>query len=923
MAFRAGIAALFAAVAACGLKPGVAGPRAVRVADVDVPGPATAVTLGLPATPHAGFDAFLKLLGAADVPYGVEGPAVEPAAPMIDLARRRERVLLLGGHPLSDALDGLAEAVPPYRWFNAGGIVVVRASADGDGILDRRVARFNVSGVSPRTALDVLMAALDPPRGRGVGLAQSGSDAVSGNRSVSVSLRDASVESVLTAIARSHGALSWTIRYDAAPASVDTASIRFLTPGAVVNAMSNVLLRRRADPEAQWTYLTVASSLTDMLFLYADRARVRISVEEAAPEPTRAETSAQTVGLPQIRLPDDPALAIAQIVSLDSRYEWSDYNGRFLVRPRPGVPGRLALLDRSIERFVAVDEPAGDAITRLAGMLGAARPFLGGGAGLSETAWTDAWASRVTVRLPGPATIREALDAIADATGWLWSVQPLLEPDRPTRLFLAWRGRGDRPDDASRGGRPPGNSGTWRARALITLSEDLGPPAIASSPASRGLPPALERDVPRLTIDAGRRSAPFEELAVRTRTPMGIEHAPRPARFDDPRWRTRPQPATVGPGRLSDALHVLLEQRPDYAIVSTDAIVSVAPSELVRSADYFMNRPIAAFAVRNVGLFRALGQLGRLIDARIEPRDWTGPGAAMLNRPVTLSVTQATPRTILNRLAGEHDGVLWSSGFEAPAGAGPAEARPEHWVLAVVPLAGGPPVRLTAGDDRIGPAALPGLHVSTPAEPPVPAPPPGTPRTTIDVPVTSRSLRTALGFAAKANRARVGLEVVAEGTPGESIRRSPEYCDLTGLTMDETLAKVQAFAPDYLASLDDGVYHVRPREPQPDTTPWLALTVERFDGRFAGLREALVAVAALGRPDADARPAPVVGGRPPAADGPIGISLGHVTVRDVLDELARRSDAVQWVVEQRIATSGPRVLLVMAGDGWSLGLFIR
>jgi hypothetical protein len=141
--------------------------------------------------------------------------------------------------------------------------------------------------------------------------------------------------------------------------------------------------------------------------------------------------------------------------------------------------------------------------------------------------------------------------------------------------------------------------------------------------------------------------------------------------------------------------------------------------------------------------------------------------------------------------------------------------------------------------------------------------------------------------------------------------------------MDETLAKVQAFAPDYLASLDDGVYHVRPREPQPDTTPWLALTVERFDGRFAGLREALVAVAALGRPDADARPAPVVGGRPPAADGPIGISLGHVTVRDVLDELARRSDAVQWVVEQRIATSGPRVLLVMAGDGWSLGLFIR
>jgi hypothetical protein len=46
-------------------------------------------------------------------------------------------------------------------------------------------------------------------------------------------------------------------------------------------------------------------------------------------------------------------------------------------------------------------------------------------------------------------------------------------------------------------------------------------------------------------------------------------------------------------------------------------LAGVAPLDLVRSADYLMNRPIAAFAVGNVGLFRAIGQLGHLIDARI------------------------------------------------------------------------------------------------------------------------------------------------------------------------------------------------------------------------------------------------------------------------------------------------------------------
>jgi len=46
----------------------------------------------------------------------------------------------------------------------------------------------------------------------------------------------------------------------------------------------------------------------------------------------------------------------------------------------------------------------------------------------------------VTVAVSNGATIRDTLDAVADATDWSWSFFPQLNPGSPTTLMIQWRG---------------------------------------------------------------------------------------------------------------------------------------------------------------------------------------------------------------------------------------------------------------------------------------------------------------------------------------------------------------------------------------------------------------------------------------------------------------------------------------------------
>ena len=58
--------------------------------------------------------------------------------------------------------------------------------------------------------------------------------------------------------------------------------------------------------------------------------------------------------------------------------------------------------------------------------------------------------------------------------------------------------------------------------------------------------------------------------------------------------------------------------------------------------------------------------------------------------------------------------------------------------------------------------------------------------------------------------------------------------------------EAQELSPDYVTSVDNGVFHVRLREAPRELTEWLDRRIEKFDQKFENLRDAMQAVATIG-----------------------------------------------------------------------------
>jgi hypothetical protein len=887
----------------------------IRTADVMVPAGPIGITLELPSNPFTAQVVLQRVLDAAGVRYGLEGPAWDPATPPIDFARQKESSVQLSGRRLGDALDLIVKAAPQYRWTEiAGGVIVIRSVPAGQSILDRQVPQFSVTDASPRVALEAIVAALDPSRPRGLGIlgagrapaGAAGTSAPAG-RNVNVSLTNATLETVLSTVAQLNGALAWSIQYDRAPATLENASITLSEHGQSVMAQSRQTVSAVASPRRQ--SVPVLSSVAAMLSSYAVRhPNVKLSVEEvegrdmlsfiAQPAPE---------GLPPLELPENPVLAIARIIALDSRYESAQIDGRHRVRPSEGVRGRIDVLDKTVNGFTATNEPAKSVIERSGRTIGIVRPM---GVPARAESIQRAMATPLTIDLRGTVTVREILDAIADATGWSWSLRPQMTPGQPTTLDVQWRGVS-----------PPPSSGNWSIGVTIALSEDLSPAARPVAPPTRLIPTALDREIHQVTMPQEPGPGPFRQLAVAERLPLMIEEAP-PASTSaaDPRRLTRGQPPlVVGPGKMSDAVYVLLEKLRDYEIVSTDGFVTIAPSALQASSDYFMTRPLRTFAVSNVGLFRAVGELRRMLDPQFTPVDWVGDHADILNRPVTLSVMSASPREILNRLARQHGDIIWSSSFQGPG------ASIQSWVITLTPMTVSGPVISIINTGVVPASSL-------------------LPRTTralagrmvrIDLPVTPVSLRVALGAAGRfSNGLPAGIEGVASVTPTLStlnlgLMRPVDSYDLSGLSGQQLMDTLQELAPEYEFTIVNDLLRVKPRTPQTVSTAWLDQRVDRFEHRFENLREAIQTVAAL-RPLSPGRTGPQSASPGPSSlterlQKTFVVSLTNTTVRDILDEIARQFGRIVWSAEQRTSAQGvTSISLWISGfEGWGFGETVR
>jgi hypothetical protein len=635
-----------------------------------------------------------------------------------------------------------------------------------------------------------------------------------------------------------------------------------------------------------------------------------------------------TLGLPALDLTGlSPADAIARVVALDSRYEWTEDRGRFHVRPKAGTPGRITLLDKPIGPFAASNEPAGRVIDFVGSVLrggpqtnpGAGRSNAPVPAGSSQI--QDAMGQPINISLPAGATVRDAYDAIADATGWSWTMSPQFTPGQASRLSFQWRGP------------------QWMSSRSVVLAEDLAPAPMPTRAPDRIVPASLDRTIERLSLTgpnvAQGSISPFDQLSREARVPMGIELLPTQSSAD-PRIITRPRPpVVVGPGKFSDALYLLLERETDYAIVTTYAVIDVAPRSLADSSTYFMNRPIDRFDVSGEGIYHAIGRLRRAFDPSFTPQDWAGGGAESMNKPMTLSMTRATPREILDRLVREHGGLSWVTTFESSAASPQTKPEPAAWVITLVPLDN------FTFPARIAPAVTAASGAAAAA-----VRPSGTIQ--LDLPATPERARSVLGQLARALRQPFGIETVNSGAMASL--RGEQYYDLGGLSLAEALDKITALLPTYGAAMANGVMHFQEKALAADPASWLNRKIGRVDQHFDNLRDAQNWVANLGMTPgragspgasgptiASAPPgigvAPPAGapGAPAARPDPLAdrlktnvtLAMPDATIRDVLDEIARQSGTISWSVDHRNAPVASMTLTFMGFDGWSTGMAVR
>ena len=902
------------------------------------------VAIDAPMNDHSVFDAAQQLLRVADVRFGIEGPALDPAVPLVDFGKPVENIVVLTGLTLGDALDRLAAGNPRFHWREADGMIQARVSSAGPTLTDRRLPGFVLVNASPRAALEALIKAVAPARGTagimGMGRPAAGREGGPPTRvgkDVSVSLDKPTVLDVLNAVSRENGAMSWTIRYERAPATIDTATIAFSESGEYATAVPPGMVDPTAPQPGNAVRVSVFSDLATMLAQYREQTGVLVNFELLPPVPgprsSRSMPPLTLTGLP-------PAAAVRRIVAHDSRYEVVERSGRFLVKPRAGGP-HTSPLDTVLPSFVRVDEPfdaaVGGLLQRLSLESSSTGSFQSGGGRGSNTAAIEAIRQKpVSVSFPKPTTVRDVLDALCAAAGPLsWSL----------RAQSVMSGRSFYNLEISS---PEG----W----TLPKSFVIATPTTPSRRPEPGIPANLDRDINRVSFPTTPAPiSPFLTLASSARIPVGIELAPSELPRTDPRFMVRPDMTMLGPGKLSDAIYVLLERMPDTGWIASGGMLNFGPASTIRQPGHFLNRPIGRFDVSGVPARDVVKLLRQRMAGSGSPTAAAAPtgGAppmavrtieSLMSQPVTLALENPTPRDVLNAIALRLNNVSWIVMYEAPAAGQAARPRDEDAVIVV-------------GVNQSW--ALDGIRFNrdgtTAAVVPIRPSLPTGPRMTIELPITERTWPYSIGRVCQAVSIRCTVELVAT-TPsnyGPAVYPPPtaQY-DFTGMAAREALDKLVQLAPDLSWRLDGDVYRIASRSlekatnlPLDERIPSIEQKLETLSAVSNFLRNYFVpppAVSSVGRRGGPLPPGAatgvvggvvggIPGGTPPSQtqtvlprDRTVVISLKNATVRQFLDEVAKQHGDLTWSVRYLDANGTyPQFELTLSGSNYSTGTSIN
>ena len=901
MSLRRGalIAALLASIASPSAQRSRGPLASVRI----VGGPVA--TLDIPAPVPVAYDAAAVALQASGVPFELEGAAPHPDRPLTDFAHPPQRGEFLTGLTVGDALDAIASAQPRFQWTETGGTIRAGFLADAQSPLDRRIARFEVRQASPHAAFETLAGLLfsdrettpviaateqppSPPRER----------APAQDRTITLALDNPSVRDVFRATARAHGALSWSVRYDSEPAVLERAIVTLVSPRQTLVLRGPAVTGSRVGAANDLVRLSQNGDLSAMLAAYMRTSRVNIGAE-LLPQPV-AQRFLRSI--PAINVANlTPAQAMARIVAHDSRYTVEERDGRFLVRPVSAALPRSAL-DARLPDFVRKGEPLDVAVADLLQRLGAdtVRPSTVHTAdGVSRDVGEAARLKPVTVALSQPTTVREALDAICRSLGdasWFFRYQAMVSPGRAGFSLQI-----ESPDG-------------WSLSRGFSIA--------GAAPPSRGgdatLPPDIDRELGRVFPGGGSGLvSPFHAVAAAANLPIGVELVP-PGRFDDdPRYHRNTTAVPIGPGRISDVLSAMLDRAPELAMRVRDGVVNIAPAAVIDDPDHFLNRRIGAYRVSDLSAWRAVLLLrrrmqGASVDARAVANE-TLPGVlddtmvTPLSRPVTVSLDDATPRGVLNAIVREHGGLTWTVAYEPPdSGAARVEERDSVILLRSARDYGISSLRV-ARDGRMSVFNTRTPLVRVPSTR-------GALRATLPLPFTEPGLDEDIDRLCRALEIRCAIELISRTPPGWSRLRGAiaGTYDFSGLTPAEALDALAGLAPGLTWRRDGEVYRISSAGLSGARDLPLDRRVRNFEGRFEsltalahGVRELFTIVPA---PRQGATPVNVFGATgganrttmsptAGALERPLSLKLRNVSVRQILDEMAKAHGTLSWSVQ--------------------------
>jgi hypothetical protein len=747
-----------------------------------------------------------------------------------------------------------------------------------------------------------------------------------------MALENPTVLEVLTSLARENGALSWTIRYERAPATIDTATILFMESGGYTTvATPPGASDPTAPPAPNAVRVSAFNELANMIADYRRQTGAPVSFEQLplAPSPRRVTfvSSLNLAGLSH-------GEAIRRLVAHDSRYEVVERAGRFMVRPR--TASATSPLDTVLPSFVRVDEPFDAAIGGLLQRLNlesSSTPtpqFSSPGRGGSVAASMEAARQKpISVSFQKPVTLREVLDALCQAAGsftWTFRMQSMIPGRASYALEIS---------------SPEG----WSLHRSFSLAA----PVVATKRPDPGIPPSLDRDINRIFLPTvGGVWSPFLNLASAARTPFGVELAPGPSNSPDPRLTKRADLPSLGPGRLSDAIYVLLERMPETGWIASGGMLNFGPAETIRQPEHFLNQRVGRFEVTGLPASSVIALLRRRMSA--------GPGAtatpaanaaaaslaprsmaeSALARPVTLRLENPTAREVLNAIATQLGNLNWIVMYESAEAGQAARAREADSVIVFTPMQ-------SSGIDGVRFNRDGTTGRVTPARVTIPA----GPRVMIDLPIDDRGYATQVNRLCQTLSIRCTIEVtttIPAALRGPGFQPPTATYDFTGMPLREALDKLVEVAPDLTWQLDGQIYRIRSRSlakgsslPLDRRVPTIDLTLNTLSSVQQAVRTFFAPVPPPGgRRGAPVPTGPTSGvtggivsppGIAPVTQGPgdrtVVISLKNATIREFLDEVAKQYGDLSWSVRYLEANGMYLQLELMLsgsnfGSGWTI-----